>query len=421
MRSLTVSLLVVVVVSIFGLGWGLDSLFSYFASDAEDDTNAFMSIASDMADTLNSMSNPKIFVDQWQSKDSASVNLQDLSNFPVPETIASSFLAGEPLMLESELGISANFYLAHHDQVFSMDNIYPADKSRWWLKAALTSLFYIGTLLLVLLWLKPLLMRLRNLRNATDEFGAGNLDSRVSAAGLSYIADIERKYNHMAEQIQTLVEDNKLLTSAVSHDLRTPLARLRFGTDTLFDADDPAIRRKYQKRITADLNEMEALVDSLLRYAKLDSVMNDIDKQELSLQNLIQECASQYLDESILVKVRDNSAENKKVYGSYEHLATMTNNLLQNAVAHATTQVIIEVNYDNNTIQLTVSDDGPGMPATDREKLLKPFQRGEDSARTGYGLGLAVVSRIATHHGAELSIGTSSELGGAQFSILFSD
>jgi len=374
-----------------------------------------------MAGTLNSMSNPEVFVNRWQSKSSSSVALQDLSNFPVPESIVASFMAGEPLLLESELGVSANFYLPRHDQVFSMDNIYPADKNRWWLKAAFTGLFYIGTLLLVLLWLKPLLLRLRNLRNAADEFGAGNLDSRVSAQGLSYISDIENKYNHMAEQIQTLIEDNKLLTSAVSHDLRTPLARLRFGTDTLSDTDDPTVRRNYQKRINADLNEMEALVDSLLRYARLDSVMSDVKKQELSLQNLIQECASQYLDENILVDVRNNDVADKIVYGSYEHLATMTNNLLQNAVAHANTQAVIEVRNHENSIQLTVSDDGPGMPVADRDKLLKPFQRGEDNSRTGYGLGLAVVSRIAAHHDAKLIVGTSSELGGAQFSVLFTD
>jgi len=410
----------VVVVSIFGIGWGLDALFSKYSTDTDNNTSSITSIATGIANTLNGMSTPKAFIDQWQGDGSSSVNLQELSTFPLPDSIAANFLAGEPLLLESEHGVSAHFYLVHHDQVFSMDNIYPADKNTWWLKATFTSLFYVGTLLLVLLWLKPLLGRLRNLRNATDEFGAGNLDSRVSAEGISYISEIENKYNYMAEKIQTLVEDNKLLTSAVSHDLRTPLARLRFGTDTLSDTDDPAIRRKYQKRINTDLNEMEALVDSLLRYARLDSIMSDVEKKALSLQNLIQECASQYLDENILLEVRNSGAENNTtVFGSYEHLATMTNNLLQNAMVYANTQVVIEVTSNDSGIQLVVSDDGPGMPTVDREKLLKPFQRGNDTTRSGYGLGLAIVARIAAHHRAELNVGTSSDLGGARFSVRF--
>lgn len=432
MRSLTLSLLVVVLVAIFGMGWALDSLFARYssgasnASDNTDQVSLSISLGGDIARTLNNMESPGLFVEHWQNPHFASASLVQLSEFPLPKSLAATLLAGEPLLLDSENGMSVNFYLPTHDLVFSLDNIDASNTSKWWIKAIFTSLFYLGTLAFVILWLKPLLLRLHRLRNAADAFGEGDLDSRVDTAGISYIADIEAKYNHMADQIQMLVEDNKLLTSAVSHDLRTPLARLRFGLDTLSDTKDPGVRASYQKRVSADLDEMESLVDSLLRYARLDNVMSDVKQEEVHLQTLAQECVTQFLDEAVAVTIRQDenlpassSGASLSVWGSYEHLATMINNLLQNAVAHANASVTLHLHHDANGPGLSVHDDGPGIAADEREHLLKPFQRGSHSNHGGYGLGLAVVSRVAAHHGANLTVENSEELGGAKFTVLF--
>jgi len=173
----------------------------------------------------------------------------------------------------------------------------------------------------------------------------------------------------MADRIQQLVDDNKLLTSAVSHDLRTPLARLRFGVDTLSDTSNPKSTAMYLKRINNDLNEMESLVESLLRYARLDNVIEGVEKQ--------------------------------------------------NALSYANSLLVIEIGQDGKHIAINFSDDGPGIPVELRGRVVKPFERGSVSAETkaGFGLGLAVAARIAERHHGSLVIGESTQLGGALISV----
>jgi len=88
-------------------------------------------------------------------------------------------------------------------------------------------------------------------------------------------------------------------------------------------------------------------------------------------------------------------------------------------VAFANTRVIVNLHVDATQPGFTVHDDGPGFPVEEHSNLLKPFQRGSDPIQSGYGLGLAVVSRIATHHQANLEITTSEVLGGAKVSVFF--
>lgn len=222
MRSLTFSLLLVVLVSIFGLGWALDALFSRVADTDEDYLSVVTSVGHELALATNNATNPEELLDSSKYV----VTLTAVDDFYLPEPVQTTLKAGQPVVLESDVGLSLNYYLPNHQQVLSLEDIPAFDADESGVKVLFTSIFYIGTLALVLLWLKPLLRRLGLLRKASVEFGSGNLNSRVDSKGISYIADIEKEFNRMAERIQNQVDDNKLLTSAVSHDLRTPLARL---------------------------------------------------------------------------------------------------------------------------------------------------------------------------------------------------
>ncbi len=412
MRSLTFSLLLVVLVSIFGLGWALDALFSRVSDTDEDYLSVITAIGSDMALAMNNVGN----LDEFMDSSGYAATVTPVEEFSLPESILTQLKSGEPVVLESDTGLSLNYYIPNHLQVLSLEDIPALDSAKPGLQILFTSMFYIGTLALVLLWLKPLLRRLGLLRKASMEFGSGNLNSRVDSQGISYIADIEKEFNRMAERIQNQVDDNKLLTSAVSHDLRTPLARLRFGIDTMAVSDQPEARAQYLSRVSSDLDEMESQIDSLLRFARLDNVMDDVIKEQINLADLAAECVAQYADESVEVTLRAGNLSGT-VFGSIDHLGTLVNNLLQNAVNHAMTKVEVQVQSRNNSIELIVADDGPGLSLDKVENLLKPFQRGESSK--GFGLGLAVVSRIALHHRAELIPGVAESLGGACFTVRF--
>jgi len=207
------------------------------------------------------------------------------------------------------------------------------------------------------------------------------------------------------------------LSSAVSHDLRTPLARLRFGIDTLSDTDNPRAKEKYLARISTDLDEMERLVESLLRFARLDHTLSNAASEPLDLATLAAECLRQYHDEYIAIDLRA-SPQLAPIHGSSEYLAMVLNNLLQNALRYASARIHVCLQQCEQKVVLQVSDDGPGVAAANRDNVLKPFNRGE-STNDGYGLGLAIVHRIAEWHNATLHLDSCPALGGARFTIAF--
>ena len=287
------------------------------------------------------------------------------------------------------------------------------------LRLIFTVLFYLGILALILLWLTPLVKHLIDLRETAKAFGQGDLNKRISVGSVSYINDIETEFNHMAHRIQTLVTDNKLLSSAVSHDLRTPLARLRFGIDTLAEEADPLIRGKYQARISHDLTEMEALVETLLNYARMDQSMVTLEKSSIDLAEVMNQCVESISPKEKRLNVEINTA-NTTIVGEKRYLLMLVNNLLQNGLRHAKNSVQISVKSIHNKVVLAVEDDGEGIPENEREKVIKPFIRGRNAQTSqGYGMGLAISKRIVDWHEGSLEISQSKTLGGAKLQITF--
>ncbi|MCJ8272537.1 MAG: ATP-binding protein, partial [Psychrosphaera sp.] len=237
-----------------------------------------------------------------------------------------------------------------------------------------------------------------------------------------YIADIEAEFNRMAQRIETLVSDNKLLGNAVSHDLRTPLARLRFGIEALQETQNPKTRQKYQNHISRDIDEMENLVNVLLSYARLDQAMIEVDRQPINLNSLVNDCVScvDANDKTISWKGADDTALKTMVLGDGNYLTMLVNNLLGNARQYAATAISVSVIKTLSGVILTIADDGPGIAQDKRDELLKPFTRGDNIAKKqGFGMGLAIVSRIALWHKAQLIISQSQDLGGAEFTLTF--
>jgi two-component system OmpR family sensor kinase len=420
MPKLSLSLLLVVVLAIFGLGILLDILFERYNAKPIDSLSQLASFGEGFASVLNSAENPEKIIANWPDSENIKIGLERKDDLPLPSQLKLDFELGKAVVLESEQGIYHYYYLNNHDKVLALHSNTESFNDKKGIAWAYTAAFYLGTLALVLLWLKPLLYRLTLLRNTTKAFGAGQLESRVQTGGVTYIRDIEQDFNRMADQIQQLVEDNKLLTSAVSHDLRTPLARLRFGIDTLNETTSAQARELYYSRINNDLNEMEALVDSLLRYARLDNVMSGIKKTPVELRDLVAECVAQHHDAEIAIDIdvaQISQDDSLMIPGCIEHLATLLNNLIHNAIQHAKNHLLILMYRDHDRIVISFCDDGKGIPKNQRDQVLKPFQRGTDSLSEGYGLGLAVAARIAKYHGGYIEIDSCESLGGALIKV----
>jgi signal transduction histidine kinase len=425
MKKLTLSLVVAILTAIIFLGWGLDTFFDGYQEQKDtDEYSAYRKIITSLANTLDKTDNFEQFVNDWQNQNQQPLTLIPLSEFPLPASLRDSFNQGEPLILESEDLITVNQLLPSQQQVLTL-GIHQQTKQQdnLALQVALTTVFYAGILLCVFVWLYPLIKRLRLLRSTAKNFGEGDFSKRIHISAASYIVDIENEFNRMAEKIETLVEDNKLLSNAVSHDLRTPLARLRFGIEALSETNNPENKEKYIQHLSQDIQEMENLVSVLLNYARLEQKMIKVEPLSLCLNTLIKSSVHNLISSNsseVSIDITELSQYQIIVDGDENYLSMLINNLLSNAQRYAVKQVRITTLQTPQYVMMCVSDDGPGIALEKREKIFKPFTRGENhSDNVGYGMGLAIVARVAVWHGAQVAISQSAKLGGAKFTVTF--
>lgn len=420
MQRLTLSLLLVVLTAVVGLGWGIDRWYSAQFAEAEDPTvNAYKTLGRELAQLIDH--SESVHANDWLATSHLRPQLTAYIDFPLPDDVKNDFETGEPLLLESGDQLSLHYYLAQQQQVlsFTLPDELRQDSNNT-LRWLLTLLFYGGVIAMVLIWLYPLLRRLALLRKSAQAFGAGDLQVRIAADKHSYIQTIEQDFNRMAQRIEQLVADNKLLSRGLSHDLRTPLARLRFGLDVLEEADLTAEQQQNLAHLSRDLVAMESLVEALLNYARLEQATISFTAQPIQLAHFVTQLCEDFYREPVELFIAA-SAHNICVQAEPEYLAMLVHNLLQNALRYGRGRVQLSLILVDGQLQLQVDDNGTGIPPAERDKVLKPFYRSEGSHHQGrgHGLGLAIVERIAQWHGAALLLTESAELGGLSVRITF--
>jgi len=444
MRTLTISLLAVILIATIGLGWLFDRVYEQYSTSESNQSeqgsetvHALEQLGKNLASTLEQLPNKQEFVRLWsaQANDNSrplsnspyKLMLKPLADFPLPQQLKVKLTLGKPLLLATNNNLAFHYYLAKSDELLIVETPLPTNKNNEKSQNYIfTVLFYLALLLLFLLWLTPLVGRLIKLRKTAKSFGEGNFSQRLNISSTSYIRDIEIEFNFMAQRIENLIADVKLLSSAVSHDLRTPLARIRFGIDTLQEEDDPILRRKFEQKISRNVDEMTGLVETLLNYARLDQAMLAIRKDNVDLTQIIEHSVQSKTVENTNIYF-EKSAADYIVVGDPVYLSMLVNNLLQNALQYCDKKVFIELSMHKNNIVMTITDDGQGINIAQRENLLKPFVRGDSHQEThqqgkpiikGHGIGLAIVKRIVDWHQGEVEINNSVKYSGAEFTII---
>jgi two-component system OmpR family sensor kinase len=226
----------------------------------------------------------------------------------------------------------------------------------------------------------------------------------------------------MAQRIENLVADVKLLSSAVSHDLRTPLARIRFGIDTLKEEDNPILRRSFEEKISNNVDEMTSLVETLLSYSRLEQTMLDIKKKPVNLSQLIRQCVNSHKTEGVNIHFHQ-SIDNINILADENYINMLVNNLLTNAINYGEGEVLISLKLKHelkkDCIELIIADNGDGIQTEHCEKIFLPFVRDNHSLKKvkGHGVGLAIVKRVIEWHHGSICINRSIELSGAEFVV----
>lgn len=405
-----------------GLGWGIDQWYQQKSNPIEDPVLlAYHQLGAELRRMAEFASLTERDLQRWEEQSSLPLQLSRLQVFTIPAELKDSFLAGEPLVLDSGSEISLHFYLPRQDQVLSMD--LPKAMGRedaFTLRLLLTLTFYAGVILVILLWSYPLLHRLSMLRNTARRFGSGDLSARIAPGRISYISAIEQEFNRMAQRIEVLLYDNKLLSRALSHDLRTPIARLKFGLGVLEEAElEPKLKRSLD-HLNRDLAAMESLVETLLSYARFDEAEIVFNPTPIVLSDFVKELTHLYYPAEVELG-SGVCADRWQINADRDYLAMLLNNLIQNALNYGKGRVLVQVLQVADQVELVVEDNGAGIPPAEREHVLKPFYRiSHAGVNPGHGMGLAIVDRIAAWHKARLILDNSTTLGGLRVRVQFS-
>ena len=251
--------------------------------------------------------------------------------------------------------------------------------------------------------------RLERLQASVEALGAGDLAARVTVEGRDEVATLASSFNRSAERIERLVSAHKTLLANASHELRSPLARIRMAVEMLKTDAKPALRAELER----DIAELDVLVDEILLASRLDAGPARVVREDVDLLALAaEECAR--VDAAL-------DGEPVTVRGEPRLVRRLIRNLLENARRYGVGSPI-EVRVGRSAhggAELRVCDRGPGVPEAERERIFEPFYRpaGAREREGGVGLGLALVRQIARRHGGDATC-LARDGGGSCFAVL---
>ena len=211
----------------------------------------------------------------------------------------------------------------------------------------------------------------------------------------------------MAERTSALIDSHKALLRAASHELRTPLARIVMSIDSLAEADDDDEREQLLGGVEESLSELEALIEELLDFTKLQEGAPINEKEPCEITDILEAALDAFTPHVGELKVDVKlPGDSIAVLAAPRFLRRVLDNLLSNASRYAKTQVALRCVVTDERIQVMVDDDGPGIPADKRHEVFRPFVRLDASRNRhsgGFGLGLSIADRITRQHDGMLS------------------
>lgn len=258
-----------------------------------------------------------------------------------------------------------------------------------------------------LIYLRNQMRPIRRLALAAEAFGKGRVVP-YRPAGATEVRSAGAAFLDMRDRIERQIEQRTMMLSGVSHDLKTPLTRMKLGLSLMEDDEDT-------RAMLRDVQDMEGMLEAFLAFARGDALDEPKRTDPLELaRDVVSQMARTYD-----VREGNITGQGTAILRPIA-LKRALENLVTNAVRYGN-DARLSASITETAIQFIVEDSGPGIPPEKREYVLKPFVR-LDAARnqntgSGVGLGLSIAADIARQHGGALSIGDSGDLGGAKVTI----
>ena len=255
-----------------------------------------------------------------------------------------------------------------------------------------------------LIFLKNQTRPITNLARAAEKFGRGEEVDDYRPSGSLEIRQAGYEFDKMRKRILRHLNQRSEMLSGISHDLRTPLTRMKLQIAFIKDY-------KLANKLSEDINEMEKMLNEYLQFTSSSHLEKD---QKFSLSELIEDMVNKYNNENI----SKNISSNIFIKGRKNLIRRCMNNMIDNAVKYGD-KINVELNKNNNNVFIKIEDNGPGIPEKEYENVFKPFykiDKGRAETKSSVGLGLSIASDIIRSHGGNIKLEKSS-MGGLKVKI----
>ncbi len=259
-------------------------------------------------------------------------------------------------------------------------------------------------ILIAILFLKNQTRPITNLAKAAQRFGKGDYINEFRPSGAREIRNAAYEFDRMAKRINRHLNQRSEMLSGISHDLRTPLTRLKLQLAMINN-------KEISNNMSKDIDEMENMLNDYLQFAKSQAKEST---EKISLSEILQLIKSKINNPMLNLKIENEIS----LYGRKNALERCFSNIINNGLVYGK-KVKVKVQKSSKRAVIMIDDDGPGIPTEHYRNVFKPFFRLDQSRslnKSGVGLGLAIVEDIVNSHGGQIQL-SSSSMGGLQVKI----
>lgn len=411
-------LYLLIVMTLAAVSWGQDALLQRYGSQDPPEFKTTAALMTAVQDQLNRT--PR---GEWPQRLS---ELENRYGLEMDLIAAKDIVGGETLdnlktgkiaHMEGSAGQSWTLKQLDTGQVLALKAAEPRSQ-RGALEWVITVFFYAAIALVIMIWIWPLRRDLRALERSASRFGDRNWSFDPVIKPNSQVHALAETFRKMAIRIDGLIASHKDMSNAVSHEIRTPLSRMQFEIELALQAENMEEVRKSFGNIKTDIVAINDLITATLDYAILERADVSLNLGEHDFTALIPAIV-----DSIRRDARAGIALHSDVQPGVGQIVcdihlmeAALRNLLYNALRFAKRDILVTFVSRDGVNQLSVDDDGPGIPEKDRERVFDSFVQLEriGARKMGFGLGLAIVKRALEWHRGEVKVFTSP-LGGARF------